>query len=51
MPLSPLDYTHIVFGYKEIKVPSWKEEQDGIYKQSGRFVMYSLPLVQTSLKN
>ena len=31
MPPSPLDYTRIVFRYRESKEPSWKEEQDGIF--------------------
>jgi len=50
MPPSPLDYTRIIFRYRESKERSWKEEQGGIYKHRGRNVMCSLPLVQLFLK-
>jgi len=50
MPPSSLNYMRIVFRYRESKEPSWKEEQDGIYKHRGRIVMCSLSLVQIFLK-
>ena len=50
MPPSPLNYTRIVFRYRQSKELSWKGEKDRIYKHSVTIETCLLPLVQLSLK-